>query len=612
MLFNNDISATFCDIYRQLPQALRRNFWFTAVISLLVACMELVLALAVSLLGVSLATPEALLDFKPVTLALDIFPQFKPYVHNQRTLLFGLLLCIVLALLAKMAFSLYMYWKQSQFTQRISRHVTHVLFKGYLYGSYLWHVGQETSLLQTQLAWHTNVAKFVMAVLLALTYASITLLLLASVLVAAPFIGFFVLGVTGISGFLIFRWTRRHVRTISQRLAETSVEFNRTTLPALQGIREILIYRQQPKFLTLCDNIMETYCRLQPRLDIYPPLPPLALEVVGMGMLLVSVLYLNAREASLAYMTGTLTLMAAVAWRLLPTINRFINSMVDAQAMLPYTRQLLERIEEVRAFGGSAAVRAEPCPLEREIRLEDVSFRYPASPADKPDALRHISLTVRKGQKVGIIGVSGAGKSTLVGLLTGLLMPTGGDIRVDGRDMTPERRAGWMQGIGYVPQAGFLLNASLAQNVAFSHWGEPVDEERVLACCRKAGVNFLEDLPEGIHTFIGERGIRLSGGQAQRISIARALYNNPHTLLLDEATSALDGAAEREIMETIAQLDNTITVVIIAHRLSTVEHCDTLFWLRDGGIAMHGTAAEVLDAYKVFLGSEDLSAEKTA
>ncbi len=601
MLFNNDFCTTFCDIYRQLPQHLRRSFWFTTALCLLVAVLELLLALAVSLLGVALATPEAILDLKPISIFLDALPQIRPYVQNQRTLLAGLLLCIVLALFVKLALSLYMYWKQGQFAQRISKHITHLLFKGYLYGSYLWHTGQETALLQTHLGWNENVSIFILSVLLSISYIAITILLLASVLIVAPLIGLFVLTVTGFCGFLVYRWTHREVRNVNQRLADTQIGFNHATLPALQGIREIIIYRQQPKFLALCDDIMDEFCRLRPRQSMLPPIPPLALEIVGMVMLLLTILYMIARNVSLAYMTGTLTLMAAVAWRLLPTINRFIGSMIDAQAKFPYVQQVLARIDEVHNFGSSASVTTEPCPLNNGIQLQDVSFRYPESMTDKPDALRHISLTVHKGQKVGFIGVSGSGKSTLIGLLTGLLTPTSGQICVDDQPLTPERRAGWMQGIGYVPQSTFLLNASIAQNVAFSHWGDPVDRERVETCCHMAAMNYINDLPDGIHTIIGERGIRLSGGQVQRLSIARALYNAPHTLLLDEATSALDGAAEQEIMQTIQQLDSTITVLIVAHRLSTVEQCDEIFWLRDGSIAMHGTAATVLPAYKKFL-----------
>jgi len=582
-------------------------FWFTAAVSVLVAAMELALAFAVSLLGVALATPEALVQIKPVRLFLELCPPAAPYLYNQRALLSGLLLCIVLALLIKMGFSLYMYWKQGQFAQKIGWHITHVLFEGYLYGSYLWHAGQETSLLQVHLTWGKQIATFVMESLLALTYVAIALLLLVGVLATTPVIGLFVLPVTGFCGFFIYRWARHRIQRLSASLAKIDEQFNRTTLPALQGIREVIIYRQQSQFLALCDDLMNSRCRIQPRLDMLPPLPPMALEFVGMAMLLASLLYMNAQGNSLAHITATLTLMAAVAWRLLPTVNRFLGCLLNAQATLPYIQPVLARIGEVRNFGNISAITAESCPLNTEISLCDVSFRYPETSADKPDSLRHVSLTIRKGQKIGIIGKSGAGKSTLVGLLTGLFVPTHGSISVNGRKMTPELRAGWMQGIGYVPQSTFLLNASIAQNVAFSHWGAPMDQERIQLCCRMAAMNFLKDLPDGVDTIIGERGIRLSGGQAQRISIARALYNRPHTLILDEATSALDGVTEQEIMQAILELDKSITVIIIAHRLSTIEQCDKLFWLRHGTIAMHGSTTGVMKTYKAFLASEGLS-----
>lgn len=612
MLFTNDFSTVFRNIYRQLPPPLRRSFWFTAAISTLVAIMELALALAVSLLGVTLTTPEAILDLKPVRMFLEFCPPAAPFLQNQRTLLSGLLLCIVLALLLKMGASLYMYWKQGQFAQKIATHIEHTIFKGYLYGAYLWHVSQETALLQAHLGWNGHVASICLQALLAITYLSVTLLLLASVLAASPLIGLFVLTVCALCGIGIYRWTRHRMVRLNIKNADALVRFNRVTLSSLQGIREILIYRQQQDFLKQNDAVMHEFCQLRPRMEMLPPLPPMVLEVVGMAMLLVTVLYMNARGASLAYLTGTLTLMAAVAWRLLPTINRFMGCLLNAQAAMPYVHKVLGRMNEVRHTAGPASINAEPCPLEREIRIRDLSFRYPGCPPDKPDALHHISLTIRKGQKVGFVGTSGAGKSTLVGLLTGLMMPSGGEICVDDREMTPGRRAGWMLGIGYVPQSPFLLNASIAQNVAFSQWGKPVDQERVRACCRMAAMDFLKDLPDGVDTVVGERGIRLSGGQVQRISIARALYNNPHTLILDEATSALDGAAEMEIMQTVQRLDKAITVIIIAHRLSTVEACDEIFWLRDGGIAMHGPAAKVLDAYRRFLAADAPSGESHA
>lgn len=596
-----DFRETFRDIYRRLPPRLRRGFWSTATISLLVALLEMALALAVSLLGVSLAAPESLMQQKPVRALVQWWPDLVPVLADQRSLLAVLLSGIVAALCVKLAVSLYMYWKQGWLAQEISAHINHSLFKGYLYGSYLWHVGQETSLLQTHLTWKAQIAVFVMQLLLFTTYFFVTIFLMTSILVTSPLVGMFVLVTTGSCGALIFRWTRKRVHYLNHEISKIEVALNAVTLPAIQGVREVIIYRQQREFLALSDALNRKLCGLRPQNDMMPPLPPMLLEIVGMVMLLGSVLFMNRQGTSLAQMTATITLMAAVAWRLLPIMNRFISALVNAQASLPYVQPVLKRIDEVHSFSGVAVVEAEPCPLERDIRFEKVSFRYPQTQEDKGDALRNISFTIPKGKKIGFVGTSGSGKSTLIGILTGLIAPTSGTLLVDGQPLSAERRAGWMDGIGYVPQSTFLLNASIAQNVAFSSWGKPIDMPRILECCRMAAMDFVHDLPEGVDTIIGERGIRLSGGQAQRISVARALYKNPHTLIFDEATSALDGAAEQVIQQTINSLKGNVTLIVVAHRLSTVESCDHLYWLDQGTVRLDGKAEDVLPSYVQYL-----------
>ena len=172
---------------------------------------------------------------------------------------------------------------------------------------------------------------------------------------------------------------------------------------------------------------------------------------------------------------------------------------------------------------------------------------------------------------------------------------------MDGQILTSARRGGWQSSIGYVPQTPFLLNASIAENVAFSQWGGKIDRERVLRCCRMAAMDFLDELPEGMDTVIGERGVRLSGGQVQRVAIARALYEEPQMILFDEATSALDGASEQAIQNTINSLSGQVTMVVVAHRLTTVEKCDYIYWIQDGRMNKRGSPDIVLPEYEEFL-----------
>ena len=298
----------------------------------------------------------------------------------------------------------------------------------------------------------------------------------------------------------------------------------------------------------------------------------------------------------MAHVSATLALLAAVAWRLLPIMNRVVQGLIMMQQQLPTVEPILQKVREVEALPQSTT-EERLCPLREEIRFEHVSFRYPNTSEGRKDALQDISLRIPKDSMVGLIGPSGAGKSTIVSLLAGLYTPSSGKILVDGQELDDSLRAGWMRGIGYVPQSPFLLNGSLAENIAFSQWGQKIDRQRVEECCRMAAMDFLDELEDGLDTIIGERGIRLSGGQLQRVSIARALYTHPKFLIFDEATSALDGATEQAIQQTIENLRKHMTIVIIAHRLTTVKNCDWLYWIEKGVVYKKGTAEYILDMY---------------
>jgi ABC-type multidrug transport system fused ATPase/permease subunit len=216
-------------------------------------------------------------------------------------------------------------------------------------------------------------------------------------------------------------------------------------------------------------------------------------------------------------------------------------------------------------------VRHLPASFERTIALEEVSFRYSAN---GPDVLQKVSLSIDKGTRVAIVGPSGSGKSTLADLLMGLLEPTSGQLLIDGRKVPT---LAWQANIAHVPQSIFLADASLAENIALGIPREEIDRPRLEAAARAAQIgSFIDSLPKGFETTVGERGIRLSGGQRQRIGIARALYKQAPVLVLDEATSALDDATERAVMETLEGLSRELTIIMIAHRISTTAYCDRI------------------------------------
>jgi ABC-type multidrug transport system fused ATPase/permease subunit len=281
-------------------------------------------------------------------------------------------------------------------------------------------------------------------------------------------------------------------------------------------------------------------------------------------------------------------LFAAAAFRLLPSVNRLSHTVqslrFNAASVANIEREFAIEQPPV-SYGASRQL-----PFRRKLAIEGVSFRYPGAAAP---ALHDVSFDVDHGTSVGIIGSSGAGKSTLVDVILGLLTPTQGRITVDGFDIQGDLRA-WRQGLGYVPQSIYLCDDTIRRNVAFGLPDARIDDAAVERAIRAAQLDaFVAELPQGLDTVVGERGVRLSGGQRQRIGIARALYRDPAVLVLDEATSALDDSTEREVMRAVNALHGVKTLLIVAHRLTTVERCDVIHRLDRGRIIGTGSLAEV-------------------
>jgi ABC-type multidrug transport system fused ATPase/permease subunit len=264
----------------------------------------------------------------------------------------------------------------------------------------------------------------------------------------------------------------------------------------------------------------------------------------------------------------------------MPSANRLLTALQSVR----FAAAVIDLIDkELSAgLGERPADKGEPIHFDRDIALRDVSYLYPNAAGP---SLRNITFHIGKGESIGLVGTSGAGKSTLVDVLLGLLTPTSGQILVDGKDVQDGLR-NWQDLFGYVPQSIFLTDDTLRRNVAFGLRDEDIDDEAVRRALDAAQLtDLVASLPAGMSTLVGERGIRLSGGQRQRIGIARALYHNPPVLVFDEATSALDMETETGIMESISALKGSRTMIIVAHRLSTVENCDRIYRLEDGRIA---------------------------
>ena len=584
-------------LYSVLPLALQLRFWRILTLAVIAAVTEFFLAAAVSLLGVSLASPQTVVNSKIVQWLIGHFSFLQCIEEDPRFLLAFLLLGLCIATFFKTIFLAILTWRQSLYGQLVRSCVGSRLYHCFLHAPYLWHVSQQTSDLMTKLGWQSNIGIFVFNGLQILSQLVVVFVLLLTVGIVAPLAGVIVFGATGFFAYVIFRLSRKWVHHFSVQCAEAQAEMTHMMYAGLEGVREVMIYRQQSAFETRYSQAVLQDAKGQGVLPVFSPLPSWVLEFVGLLLLLITVLILQRQNESLAHLSATVTLLAAVAWRLLPLINRIVQCLLTLQQNVIFINSILDTMSEVEKLPQHGTIAPVPCVMQQALELRNVCFRYPSVADGTQDALQNISMRIPRGGMVGLVGPSGAGKSTIVNLLTGLYPPTGGKLLIDDREITEEMREGWIRSIGYVPQSPFLLNGSIAENVAFSHWGTEINWKQVELCCRMAAMDFVKDLEDGLETVIGPRGVRLSGGQIQRVSIARALYSNPQFILFDEATSALDGASERAIQQTINNLRKQITMVVIAHRLTTVEMCDYIYWIEQGVVRMEGSPSVVLPAY---------------
>lgn len=353
----------------------------------------------------------------------------------------------------------------------------------------------------------------------------------------------------------------------------------------IQGIKDIKVTGKEQYFINEYCKVGEGYVKAMERFSLFNNTPKLLIETVCMAGLLGYILVLIVTGSNVSGMISLFAAFGIAAMRLLPAASRINNQMTSMAFNEPFffnvSDNLVEETNEENTDISYAVVAKEKLPVTKAVNLEDITYHYPNS--DKL-IFNHASVSFPIGKSIGVVGASGAGKTTIIDILLGLLKLETGKVMADDADIQEHYRE-WLANVGYIPQMIFLLDADIRKNVAFGIPEDEIDDERLWYALKEAQLDeFVKTLPEGVNTGIGERGIRLSGGQRQRIGIARALYNDPEVLILDEATSALDNDTEAAIMDSINRLHGKKTLIIIAHRLQTIEKCDMVFRVEDGAI----------------------------
>jgi len=431
----------------------------------------------------------------------------------------------------------------------------------------------------------TDVINYTVGVLLPLldtiARALTSVLLLATLFLVQPVIA--LSAALGLGGFYVitFRLFARKRREVDENLRIHSTGFYQEAHQMLGGIKPVKVHRAEEHFLARFAGHSAIIAKMNARVSIFNSARYLV-EPLAFGGLVVAVLLLAARGRDFSDILPNLGVMALAGYRLLPSLQLLYSQLTQVSSMRHAVDEVYDEFVEAETAGsvspaisGDDLARARPFRWNDSITLRVISFRYPG--ASRP-ALNKISLIIAKNTSLGVIGPTGSGKSTFVDLLLGLYQPTTGEILIDDEPLTPALVPAWQASIGYVPQDIFLIDDTIARNIAFGLPDAEIDSARLREACVMAQlIEFIEiELPAGFDTIVGERGVRLSGGQRQRIGLARALYHRPSLLILDEATSALDVATEAKLLEALRSLAGKLTMVVSAHRLSTIAGCDNV------------------------------------
>lgn len=544
-------------------------------------------------LGVGLVIPTLALLTQPGF--LNNHPTLQPVLRflgdpNQYTLVIYGMLVLVGVYLIKTLFLAYLVWRQAIFAFGVQVNLSQRLFTVYLRQPYTFHLQRNSAQLMRNLT--DEVGMFTSAISQAMNLLTELLVLLGLctlLLVVEPLGALIVVSVLGTAAWGFHRLTRRRIT----RWGEARQLHDGLRIQHLQqglgGAKDVKLLGREADFLEQYRMHNAQSARVGQLQATLQQLPRLWLELLAVSGLAILVVSMLAQGRALEAVLPTLGLFAAAAFRLMPSVNRVLGAVQSLRYGLAMIDTLYAEFKLAAPEAGGA--RTSIVPFRAVLELNNITYAYPSASVT---ALKEISLTICHGESVGLVGSSGSGKSTLVDILLGLLTPDCGEVRLDGENIQQNLR-NWQDQIGYVPQTIFLTDDTLARNVAFGLPNSQIDEDAVWRAIRAAQLeDFVHSLPMKLETVVGERGIRLSGGQRQRIGIARALYHDPAVLVLDEATSSLDTATERDVMQAVRALHGRKTILIIAHRLSTVEHCDRLYRLEMGQVVEEGSPETML------------------
>lgn len=525
---------------------------------------------------------------------------------EPRTFLFWLGIGVLVVLTGAALISMFTIWRLSMYGARVGAQLASRLYRHYMHQPWLFHASGSSSQLTNQIAQECQ--RITDAIIYPLMQMNAKLVMALFMVVAIflynPLVALAGLAIFSMAYVLLYRTVRRRLARNGKAISEAQRLRFKLMGEGFGGIKDALLLGRQQMFTDRFDKACERFAEAQGNTAALGQAPRYAMELVAFGSVIFLVLYLlAAHQGNLGTILPVLSIYALAGFKLLPAFQQVYTSLSQIRGNLAAFDALRDDL-----YASSRAhipkqlteqVRTEQhLAPQGGIQLDKVTFTYPGK---QEPALKGLNLAIPVNQVIGLVGASGSGKSTAIDLLLGLIEPQQGQLLIDGQPLTDENRRTWQNCLGFVPQAIFLADSSIRENIAFGLPSDAIDDDSVRQAASMAHLDeLIAELPDGLETRVGERGVQLSGGQRQRIGIARALYHDADVLVLDEATSALDGITEKLIMDAIHAFSGKKTIIMIAHRLATVKQCDSIYLLADGQVVDQGSYSGLSEHNVIF------------
>tara|TARA_B110000008_G_C16964278_1_gene561338 strand:+ start:607 stop:2406 length:1800 start_codon:yes stop_codon:yes gene_type:complete len=518
-------------------------------------------------------------------------------IESYRSLVITFSIGIVGIYIIKNCFLVYFSWYKIQYLTSLRMNLGNRIFKIYLSKPYSFHLAHNSGQLIQNVSTEVSIftGRFLAPSLVIFTESLIVIGIISLLLFLEPLGTIILIIFLGLIAKLILSATRKHIQKWGKERQYHDGKKIQHLQQGLGGIKDALLLGRIQFFLNRykSHNLLST--KPDQKQSFLQEIPRLWIEVLAILGFSAMALVMVIQDNNATKIISILGVFGAAAFRLMPSVTRIIASIQS----LRYSGMVLDSLYKEFSHADMVDINNSKdyshtnnfTKLSSEINISNITFKYEG--ADRPSLL-NVSLKIPIGKSIGLMGSSGSGKSTLVDILLGLLKPDSGNIMVDGQNINVNTRS-WQNQVGYVPQSIYLIDSSLRNNIAYGVEEDSIDDRMIERVIKSAHLSdFVESLPEGINTYVGERGVRLSGGQKQRIGIARALYSDPDIIVLDEASSSLDNKTEKQIMNTVDELHLHKTILIVAHRLTTIEKCDWIYKLENGKIVEEGEPSSML------------------